>query len=178
MDSSLPQERRQYFRIPGVVYFRIEKKGDFLKTPEPLPEFLDSVQLKLMNFCSRLEYEAPEHLKYFKEITEIMKEMHRFREPPKSKKQWVIISGSGMDFLSSEAYAAGDKVKACITFPGYPFETLELQSEVTRCVPHDGEMRRYHVALIFEEIGERDQENLIKFVNALQRQRAAERKNG
>src|SRR5438045_2370295 len=92
-------ERRQYFRVLGVVYLHLERKKDRTETPSEklLPETLDEIEIKLFHFRQKLAYNPPQE-EYWEEVIDILGDMHRARKTPLAtyERKSVIISGSSI----------------------------------------------------------------------------------
>jgi hypothetical protein len=175
--SSSGSDKREFYRKPGIIYLTIERGGEAHRRIDASQPFLDQVTLRLMNFRQRLEYRAPEQMEYFEELAEILEEMYleimdrvdEGKKSPRSRRQSVVISGSGMDFLTDEQFQPEEKIFCHMTFTVYPFASLCLRAEVVRCEPYGSEGNRQRVSVRFDEMSEAHRESLIKFVNELER---------
>lgn len=178
-------ERRQYFRAMGTVYLRIER-GSPLKEhwlsqamSPAVQESLDAVSLKLMNYRSRLHYEQPEVRQYLLELAGIVEELHRTLvhrhsfpdDVRRAYKRSVIISGSGLEFLTDEGFDVGEEVTLEITFPEYPYATVMTPAAVTRVEAYGSDRKKFRVCLLYGDIQETDRECIIRYVNHLQTQK-------
>ncbi|MBF0492328.1 MAG: PilZ domain-containing protein [Deltaproteobacteria bacterium] len=170
---------RQYFRAQGYVYLRLEKldkdKRIFSFPGEELPESLDPIELKFMNFRSRLQYQKPAQEEFFEELLMVMEavysEQSKKRKLPRSKKEWVHISASGLDLETDHPFEKGEKLICLMTFPDYPFESVSLLCEVIHCNPHSIRENYYLLGIAFHNVSEPSRQSLIKFVNQLQRKK-------
>lgn len=173
------QDKRQYFRAQGYVYLRLERlnkdKRVFTSSGEELPEYLDSIELKCMNFRSRLKYQNPPHAEFYEELLTIMEAMYseqgHKKKLPRLKKEWVNISASGLDLETEQYFENEAKLIATMTFPDYPFESISLICEVVHCTPHTIRENFFVLGLVFHNVSEPHRQSLIKFVNQLQRKK-------
>ncbi len=184
--SERGSERREYYRKPGIIYLLIEKSTADLPAKETPPAVIDQVTLRLMNFRQRLEYTSPPQKEYFEQLCEIMEMFHHNvmeeldegKKTPRSRRQSVVISGSGMDFLSDESFSPEERILCHMTFTVYPYATLRLKSRVIRVLPYGQDGTRHRVCVNFEEVPENDRELLIRFVNELERRQRIQQNDG
>ncbi len=178
------KENREYFRITGIVYLTINKLANQGTATSPLvtaPEFLDKIALKLLHYKANLNYHQPAHFQSLLEMADILELMHdtylsRDSHPTiASKRQSVILSGSGMEFLSEEAFNVGDLVSLNIGFPDYPFTSVQIEAEIKISELCPGEARRKTI-VSFGTMTELDRNSIIKYVNFLQRKKKIEKK--
>jgi len=177
------REQRQYFRSAGIVYLHIQRARDPVDAKETIAPTMDPIALQLMSFRARLDYDRPEGLAYLQELTNILEEMHAWiahtGSPdgalPIAQRQSVILSGSGLEFISPQPHPLGEMIIATVTFPGYPYATLHLGSEIMRCDVFGETGEKYRVAIAFRDISEDHRDLIIKYVNHLQRKKLAEK---
>lgn len=181
MNTQTPtdEENREYFRISGVVYLYIEKTTDnnIDITNKELPEKLDPLALRIHHFKSRLLYDFKKEDSKIREIVDVLEEMHSLYKRsielstklPEADRMSVIISGSGLEFISSKKFEKNDTIDLHISFLEYPFCTVVANGIVlkTEKFGTDGHKTRYIVE--FSEITEEARDNIIRYVNKLQR---------
>ena len=83
------------------------------------------------------------------------------------------ISGTGLGFTGEDLPAQGDKVLICLPLPDSPARPILAAGEVVRVTREPG--GRTVAAVTFLDIGEEDQERLIRFTFQKQRQQLAQR---
>lgn len=198
--SGTGSERRQFFRAAGVVYLHIQRGPTFKEdcpdssagseapaAPPSSPaspaseEGLDPIALKLAGFRSRLHYDLPQGHEYLLEIAAIVEQLHHslvegdnlLGHLPKSHRKSVIISGSGLEFITADRYRTGEPIKITLTFPDYPSATVVLSAEVVRVAPYGNTSDRRLIGIAYKDISEADQDLIIKYVNHLQRKKLA-----
>lgn len=173
-------DRREYFRITGNIYLRITKPGD----PEleahvsDQSESLDPIAIDIMHFRKHLDYDYPDKYSELKRLTDIVEQMYssfvnpeRMAELPIFQRKMVNLSGSGMQFIYDEQFQSGEIICLHLSFPDYPFVTLDLEAEVRRSEKfgHNG---LYSTSVSFDKINEHERDKIIRYVNYLQRQQA------
>ncbi len=180
--------KREYFRATGIVYLHVgrrseQSEGD--RKNQHIPKSnLDPIALKLLNFRSQLQYNTPQSYEYFQSLTDIVEQMHdaildqtgQILTSCLAKRQSVVLSGSGIEFITSEHYEPKEQLILAITFTGYPFETLTLIGEVIQEKPHGEDPKKHRTCVAFVNISEADCQVLIKHVNYLQRKHILEEK--
>ncbi len=166
---------RQFYRNSGVIYLQVYPKSESILETQEMPMELDSVALRLMSLKNQLHYHNPEHSAPVQELVTIVEELYQnclkpeHKRAPKYKKQAVVISGSGMDFLSEKSYPPGLELTCHIAFPEYPYTMIEVGAKVVKCEELP-DHRRYKTAVSFHRISERIRDHIIQFVNSLTRQ--------
>lgn len=180
MSASPPVEgeRREYFRSQGVVYLTVASSPPLDAAAEesiPACPTMDDVQVLLMNFRDRMQYESPEQHSYLQQLGTVIEALHRRCTEPASatrvyQRSVVDISGAGIQFPWSQAYAEETPLLLHIAFPGYPFATVALPSLVVRCEPA-ADAGLFTVTAAFEGISEEQRDLVIMFVNHLQRRK-------
>ncbi len=171
-------EKRSYFRISGTIYLHAELKEVATEGPLlPQSDKMDEVSIRLMHYKARLCYNEPAEYEYFLQLAEIIEAMqHQQRNIRQKKaplelvKQSVIISGSGMEFFSTENWKKDDSLILTISFLEYPFATITTEALVMG-EKTDLDSKRNKTAVSFQGISEKDRELIIKFVNHLQRKK-------
>ncbi len=188
-DSStrVEDERRNFYREAGIVYLHIAPHSDKASTDVSIDSAatLDPIILRLLNFRSRISYNHPDNEEYFQSVAEIVALLHdeitslRSGEHlPYARRKSVIISGSGLEFLSQEVYQPKDRLAITITFLDYPFATISVVGEVIRCDLQDSTRKKYRTVIGFPMIKETKRDIIIKYVNYLQRKKHAKEKKG
>lgn len=176
-------DKREYFRATGVIYLHVEKKRDVQEDENHTPKSqLDLVALKLINFRSQLEYDNPKNGEYFEGLADILEQLHdvvfdrtgQIANALQSHRQSVVISGSGIEFISSENYLPGETLVLSMTFTGYPFESMTVEGQVVNVGIYGSEPNRHRICISFKNISEPDRQLIIKHVNYLQRKHLAE----
>lgn len=82
------------------------------------------------------------------------------------KKIEVVISGESLDFKSAEPYLVGQVLRLAMFFPRFPFTYLCVIGDVIKCEKtDDGHIVKTH----FKEISEKNQDEILRFVNQCQR---------
>ena len=186
--------RRNYFRAVGVVYLQVLRESDPVQPEHPLAtssqapdkadkiEKLDEIGLKLMTLRSRIHYHMPENSTFFLDVIDILLTLDQSLKNSLhgalsitnrlAQRQSVIISGSGLEFITEDRYVPGESLVVVLTFPEYPYATVSVRSEVIRVEPHGTNTHRFRTAIAYENIEESDRELIIKYVNHLQRKKA------
>lgn len=169
------EELREFYRNSGVIYLYVSSKIESVIESQDLPMEMDGVALKLMNLRNQLNYHNPEYSAPVQDLVRIVEELYQnclkpdHKRLPKYKKQAVVISGSGMDFLSDESFTPGSEVMCYLAFPEYPYTMIEVKAKVVRCEELSGH-HRYRTAIHFHKISEKIRDHIIQFVNSLTRQ--------
>lgn len=176
------KEKREFFRGTGMVYLHVTPKHAQVPVaagPEPA-DALDPLAIKLMNFRARLEYADSPHVEPMRELVRLLEEMYgamagaRHGALPLATRQPVNISGSGLQFFSDTPFAVGNEVLATISFPAYPHSTVSCEAVVVRVDQSQAPHRRA-ISLRFQNIRESDRDQIVQYVNYLQRQQLASR---
>ncbi|QQR81105.1 MAG: PilZ domain-containing protein [Deltaproteobacteria bacterium] len=168
-------ELRQFYRNSGVIYLYVQPKNEEFLENHEMPMELDAVALRLMSLKNQLRYHNPEYSESVQELVKITEELYQnclkpeHKRPPRYKKQAVVISGSGMDFLSEQSYPPGMELLCHISFPEYPYTMIDVEAKVVKCEELHGS-HRYKTAISFHKISERIRDHIIQFVNSLTRQ--------
>jgi hypothetical protein len=178
-------EEGVYFRATGMVYLHIEHGSaaheSWISQTSPLKsrDHLDPIALQLLNYRSRLEYEKPAIAPYLIELIGIVEDMHAALLASNyavglghAEKQSVIVSGSELEFLTGEKFKMGETVTVHMTFTEYPFVSLVILAKVTGIQPFAGDRKKHRICLAFDGIREADRDNIIRYVNHLQRRRS------
>lgn len=169
------EELREFYRNSGVIYLHVRLKSEAPIEGQELPMEMDVVGLKLMNLKNQLHYHNPEHSASVQDLVKIVEELYQnclkpdHKRLPKYKKQAVVISGSGMDFLSEDSFTPGSELVCHLAFPDYPYTMIEVNAKVVRCEELSGN-HRYRTAVHFYQISEKIRDHIIQFVNSLARQ--------
>lgn len=178
-------DSRDYFRVDGRLYFYWEKikPSDLEQSPKKIhvPTFAqdedDIVGLMVDAYRERLLMSKLEDLDlrgWLLELQQIMALMKRsFDAELRGAKQKVFaktdvnISGSGMAFFTLEPLAIKDLLRVSLFFPLYPYSFLSLVASVVKCEKHEnGFWNKLH----FENIPERERDEILRFVNQCQRE--------
>lgn len=181
---------REYFRVEGKIYFYYEKvrprENEEIAKKIYIPTFAkdedDIVGLTIDAFRERLlmsEVEDQDFKLFLLEMQQIMAMMKLcFDEELKGKKQKIFsrtmvnISGSGMAFPSNEIHCVNDFLKLYLFFPIYPYSFVSLLAQVVKCEKHQ---EGYWIKTHFENITERERDEILRFVNQCQRDHMHER---
>lgn len=183
-------QNREYFRVDGRVYFYCEKippeesaqssKKIYIPTFEQ--ERDDIVGLTIDAFRERIlmsEIEDEDQKQFLLEMQQIMALMKRsFDAEFSGVKQKIFvktsinISGSGLAFPSHEAHCLGDMLRVCLFFPIYPYLFLSLAAKV---IKSEKQKDGYLVKVHYENISERERDEVLRFVNQCQRDHMHER---
>jgi hypothetical protein len=175
---------RDFFRVDGPVYLMVEAieidHGTKLETYTlevptfSLPED-DIVGLSIDAFREHVKISEMEKTQkeYWLQMQQIVSMMKRFldaellgRKQKLFKKTEVNISGSGMAFPSETAYVVKQNLRISMFFPRYPFNYICVIGEVVKCEKKDD---GYLVKTHFEGISEKSQDEILRFVNQIQR---------
>lgn len=175
-------DRREYFRIAGTLYLQVSETA-FLSLlpiePEDLGESTDALSLELHQFRQIIRYKQDEALEALDRLAGLVEKVHQAARKNLHSltfgKKPVIISGSGFDYIGSAPYPLGKKLFARMGFPDYPYTTIEVECEVRHSSPLPGPVGKFKTGLSFENISEENRDQIIKFVNQLQRRLMAHR---
>lgn len=170
--ASNEDEKRNFFRVEGFVYLRLDKPGEIEKA-ETEPETLDRVGIHLLHLKNLIKYDPPAHDFYFRNLIHIMEQMHSQLtnkvKPQVFTRTHATISGSGIEFIWNKAYEKGEDLTLTLSFMDYPFQTVSVPAQVQDCAKVKGDAKTSRLVLSYADIPEADRELIIKFVNSLQR---------
>ncbi len=186
--SKIPQNQaggdRDFFRIDGHVYLHVEtvtldqgtkQEVQGLYVPTFSLEEDDIVGLSIDAFGEHVMTSEMDSIQkaYWMKMQQIVSMMKRCldvellgKKQKLFKKLEVTISGSTLDFPSSQGFLAGQALRLALFFPRFPYTYLCVIGEVTKSEKKDS---GYWVKTQFKDISEKNQDEILRFVNQLQR---------
>lgn len=181
--SKLPTAQdRDFFRVEGVVYLHYEtidinqghKKESYgFHLPTFEMESDDFVGLSIDAFREKVQEDSPEGKDYFLQMQQLLAMMKRFVDATLSGRRQklfnrttVNISGSGVAFLVDHPMAMGTTVRLSLFFPRHPFSYVCVMGNIVKSEKND---EGYLIKVQFEEMSEKTEEEIVKFVNQCQR---------